>query len=117
MPYRPTTGEHDGVLATGATADGGGGIPEGTLRSVTASLNDSQGPCLVHAEVRLQGKTRKSIAFADAEWVRSDADGPVDVFNWEGEVPIPFASKLRIQIRNDTGSSVNWRTSWAVQHE
>ena len=112
-----TTAEHDGVLPTATTANGGGAIPAGVLHNVTVSLNDSQGPCLVHAEVRLQGKARKSIAFADARWIRSDADGPVDVFSFQGEVPIPLAGDLRIQIRNDTGSSVNWRTSWAVEHE
>jgi len=118
MPRKPTTGEHGGTLATGVSSNAGGGVPAGFLTSVTASLQDSQGPCFVTAEIRLEGKAEKSIAFADAEWIRSGADGPIDVFNYQGRVAIPEGGgALRLIIANDTGSSVDWRTSWTVEHE
>ncbi len=114
-PRKMTTNEHAGVLVDGSTANVGASIPEGVLRSVTVSLNDSQGPCLLHPEIRLESKEEKSVAFADAEWIRSDSDGPVDTFHYEGEVPVPFGASLLLNLRNDTGDSVNWRTSWAVE--
>ncbi len=116
MARKFTTNEHAGVLVDATTANVGGGIPPGVLKSVTVSLDDSQGPCFLHPEIRLESKTEKSVAFADAEWIRSDSDGPVDTFHFEGEVPVPFGASLILNLRNDTGSSVNWRSSWAVEH-
>ncbi len=113
---KPTaTEELNGDLADDRSTDVGGPIPQGILRSVTVSLDPSQGPCFLQPEIRLEEKQRKSIAFAEAEWIRSNADGPVDVFRFEGGIPIPSAAALVLNLRNDTGSEVQWRSSWAVE--
>jgi hypothetical protein len=103
------------TLANATTLNQAVGLANGvTLKGVTAfSQGLSTGPFAVALNLFIG---RDAIYLASG-WTRQDANGFVDPVSWFGALttmPGPAENQLKVQARNDTGSTVTIRVSWDV---